>query len=432
MFKTRSIRIISIVGILSLLILQYIWFKNSYVLMEYDVITKTEESLSKSIESELFERLKSSSVGMNINNIPSKSDNEVVVAGGEVNKTNDINQGLQEILIVLGKPCNIERLDTLFRESLEDNLDFIPNYSIKLVNDSIDNADKSSKYTLYNKVSESQYVEVKLNSPLGSILREAQIILFFSLLLAMLIGLILIIQLKGMLRENKFVIFIKEYTHALTHELKTPISGIYMSSSQLISGKFEDKPELRNKHYQICRDQSSKLLTTVERILLVAKAEHMKIIPDIQLVEVKPYVEKIANSFKMTNFRNKDLFISTKFQNDEIKANFDPTLIENVFSNLIDNAIKYSESSVKIEIKCDFKDEKFRIRVKDNGFGISDKEKKHIFDNFERGNRIANKGIDGFGIGLNYVYKVIKAHNGIIYVESIEGKGSEFIIELPN
>lgn len=432
MFKTKSIRIISIIGILSLLILQYIWFKNSYVLMEYDVLTKTEKCLSKSIEDEMFERLKTSSVGMNVNNTPLITDNEVVIAGGEVNKTNDINQGLQEVLVVLGKPCSIERLDSLFKESLEDNLDFVPSYSIRLVNDSLEKVEKKNKYTLYNKVTENQYVEVNLNSPLGSILREAQIILFFSLLLAMLIGLILIIQLKGMLRENKFVIFIKEYTHALTHELKTPISGIYMSASQLASGKFEDKPDLRSRHYQICKDQSSKLLSTVERILLVAKAEHTKIIPNFEIIEVKPFVDKIANSFSITNFRNKDLYISTKFQNDDIKASFDPALIENVISNLIDNAIKYSESTVRIEIKCDLKDDKFRIRVKDNGFGISDKEKKHIFDNFERGNRIQNKGIDGFGIGLNYVHKVIKAHKGSIDVESIEGKGSEFIIELPN
>ena len=61
---------------------------------------------------------------------------------------------------------------------------------------------------------------------------------------------------------------------------------------------------------------------------------------------------------------------------------------------------------------------------------ISEKEIKHIFDNFERGNKVDIKGIDGFGIGLNYVQKVIKAHKGSIMVDSTEGEGSEFIIEL--
>jgi two-component system phosphate regulon sensor histidine kinase PhoR len=205
-----------------------------------------------------------------------------------------------------------------------------------------------------------------------------------------------------------------------------------MSSSQLASGKLEDKPESRQKYYQICSDQSSKLLATVERLLLVAKAEHSAIIPNIEDVDTKSFIEKIAENFRMNNFRQKNLEILTLLPKEELIGKFDPVLIENVLSNLIDNAIKYSDSSVKIEIICGLSEGKLRLNIKDNGFGISEKELKHIFNNFERGNKVENKGIDGFGIGLNYVQKVIKAHNGNIKVESKEGKGSEFIIELPN
>jgi len=235
-----------------------------------------------------------------------------------------------------------------------------------------------------------------------------------------------------MLRENRFVEFIKDYTHALTHELKTPISGIYMSASQLASGKLENNPESRQRHYQICKDQSAKLLKTVGRILIVAKAEHTAIIPDYDTVEVKEFVEKIAESYRLNNFRQKDLEIVTNITPENVIGNFDPVLIENVFSNLIDNAMKYSDSSVKIEISCILSEDKLRFIIKDNGFGIVEKELKHIFNNFERGNKMQSKGIDGFGIGLNYVQKVIKAHKGIIRVNSKEGVGSEFIIDLPD
>lgn len=432
MFKTKFVRIISIIGILSLLVLQYIWFQNSYTLMEYDVLEKSEKNLNKAVESEIFERLNLLSIDVSVNNKIDYKQNDELLTNVGINKSNDINSSLQDLLVLMGKPCSVNRVDTLFQEVLLENLSFIPSYSIKMVSDTTKEKTKESKYTLYNKITDKQYIEVVLKSPMGSILREAQLILIFSILLAILIGVILVVQLRGMLRENRFVIFIKEYTNALTHELKTPISGIFMSASQLTSGKLEDKPETRQKYYQICRDQSSKMLATVERLLVVAKAEHTKIIPNIEDVDAKNFIEKIANSFRLNNYRQKDLEIFTHLPDGELIGKFDPVLIENVMSNLIDNAIKYSDSSVKIDIICGLQNKNLRLSIKDNGFGISDKEKKHIFDNFERGNRIENKGIDGFGIGLNYVQKVIKAHNGTIKVESVEGKGSEFIIELPN
>ena len=205
-----------------------------------------------------------------------------------------------------------------------------------------------------------------------------------------------------------------------------------MSASQLVSGKLEDKPESRQHYYQICQEQSSKLLKTVERILLVAKAEHTAIVPNKDTVEVIPFVDKIADNFRQNNFRQKQLEIQTHFSSDQLMGFFDTFLIENVLSNLIDNAVKYSDTTVKIEISCTLTEKSLRLSVKDNGFGISEKEIKHIFNNFERGDKIERRGIDGFGIGLNYVQKVIKAHKGTISVKSEEGKGSEFIIELPS
>ncbi len=430
MFKTKSIRIVSIVGILLLLVLQYIWFKNSFDLMEHNLLVKCKESIDKAVESELYERLEKKSINLNVQEKNILDNDDVVLTDNQVSKSIDINTSLQELSKMLGLPCSVSRLDTLISQNLDNSLNEKLNYTVKMVDDSTRIKSTYSKYTLYNKITEDQYLKVTLISPIRSVLREAQLILIISLFLAVLIGVILIIQLQGMLRESKFVTFLKEYTHALTHELKTPISGIYMSSSMLTSGKLEGNLESRQKHYQICKDQSSKLLKTVERILLVAKAEHSAIIPDYEVVTLQPYIEKIAESYRLNNYRQKNLEITTSYNQENIVWNFDPTLMENVLSNLIDNAIKYSESTIKIQIICECQSDKLKIHIKDNGFGISEKEIKHIFDNFERGNKVDIKGIDGFGIGLNYVQKVIKAHKGSIMVDSTEGVGSEFIIDL--
>jgi len=433
MFTAKSIRLFSIFGILMLLVLQYIWFKNSYVLMEQDIITKSESNLSKAIENELFERYNSLSINvLVVKGDENKNPKENIISEWGVKQSKDINIGLQNILISIGKNCSIQRVDFLFQQKIKESIGFVPKHTIKLISTSQKEKSLPSKFTLYAKVTEKQYIQVILNSPLESILRKAQFVLYISVFLVILIGIILITQLRSMLRENRFVSFIKEYTNSLAHDLKTPISGIYMSASQLASGIFEDKPESRMRYYQMCKDQSSKLLTTVDRILLVAKAEHSKIVPNITDTELKPYIDKIVDIRRQNNFRMKSVDLSTSFQSETMMGSFDPFLMENVLNNLIDNAVKYSNNSVAIEILCSIVSSKLQIIVKDNGFGIAKNEQKHIFDNFERGSKIDGKGIDGFGIGLNYVNKVIKAHNGNISVKSEEGQGSEFIILLPH
>jgi len=398
-------------------------------MMEHDFIDKSETSLTKSIENELFERLNKKSSGISVQK-SLKSDQKILLST-DLNQSKDINEGIQEFLTLTKNPCSINRVDTLFNKTMIESIGFAPSHTIHFVDSLTVQKSKSSKYTINSKITKDQYIQVSLSSPMGSILRQAQLILYASIFLVLLIGVILIVQLRSMLRENHFVSFIKEYTNALAHDLKTPISGIYMSASQLVSGVFEDKPESRQRYYQMCKDQSSKLLATVDRILLIAKSEHSKIVPNLTKTELKPYLDKIVDIRRQNNFRMKSVELSTSYQTEEMSGLFDPFLLENVLNNLIDNAVKYSNDEVKIHISCEQVNKKLRICVKDNGFGIAKNEQKHIFDNFERGNKVEGKGIDGFGIGLNYVNRVIKAHNGVISVKSEEGLGSEFIIELP-
>lgn len=429
MLTIKGIRVVSVSGLLLLLILQYSWFNNSYKLLEIDILKKCDDALLESIELHAYERANQSSNDVDFSSNDNGEKN--VVYTNTLSGSSDLNTQLQELLIQLGRPTSFPRLDTLYAESLKKKLGFVPSYSIQLVNDSVKEANESNKYALYNKVVDDQYVEVILTAPLRSILRQAQFIVIVSILLVVMIGVILILQLKSMLRENKFVNFIKEYTHALTHELKTPISGIYMSSSMLASGKLEDNPASRQLHYTICKDQSSKLLKTVERILLVAKAEHAAIVPNIEAVEMNPFIEKTAEAFRKNNYRQKQLTLTTNTEPTSLTCNLDPVLMENVLSNLIDNAIKYSNDQVDIHIDCRCEKRSLLLSIKDNGFGMSEKEIKNIFTNFERGDKVEGKGIDGFGIGLNYVNKVITAHKGRITVKSQEGLGSTFIIEIP-
>ncbi len=109
----------------------------------------------------------------------------------------------------------------------------------------------------------------------------------------------------------------------------------------------------------------------------------------------------------------------------------DKTLIKNAIANLIENSIKYSGDLVVVEIDSYINHNQLFIKVKDNGYGISDDDKTKIFDKFERGAAVKRKGAKGFGLGLNYVKRVVEAHGGIVVLYSKEGAGSEFTMILP-
>ena len=429
----KFIRLLALLGIITLFVLQYAWFKNSYTLMEHDVIEKSQNVLTTAIEADLYNRINlKGDKRVKFSNKPfegynSNSASSIV----DIDQSNDFNQVIQDFAILEGKPCNETDLDSIYTAQLKEIFDFTPSHTLTIVSDSVKEQGKTSKFTFYGKITNKQYAKVILKSPLGSILREAQLIVLISIILVVIIGVVLIYLLRSTLQEAKFVSFIKDYTHALTHELKTPISGIYIASSQLASGVLENKPEARLRYYEANRASSAKLLSTIDRILLVAKAERSAITTNPTETEVRPFIEKIADVQRNNTFRRKEVHITTECQPDNLVAGFDTFLMENVMNNLIDNAVKYSNQSVEIHVAAQMVDNYLEIRVRDNGFGIPENELKHVFDNFERGSAVKRKGIDGFGIGLNYVNKVVKAHKGKIRVESTVGIGSEFFIHLP-
>ena len=431
MKTAKFIRIFAVLGILGLLFLQYAWFKNSYVLMEHDILEKAMQSLSTSIEYDMSTRM-AGVFGKTIIQKDAEIPKDAKVVSKNIsNKSNEITDLVQDYLYSIGKGCNLIQLDSLFSVNLTKAIGFSAKYSLKLISAKDREKVSSEEFTFFGKISKDQYAMVTLINPLQSILRQAQLIITVSILLVIIIGVVLIYLLRSTLREAKFVNFIKEYTNALTHELKTPISGIYMASSQLSTGVFEEKPEARQRYYGMMKESSSKLLSTVDRILLVAKAEHSKITTNPTPTEVKSFIDKIVETHRSNNFRRKVVELYSTCSPEDLMATFDPFLMENVLNNLIDNAMKYSEEQVKIEVFATVANNKLEFRLKDNGFGIAEDELKHIFNNFERGNKVQGKGIDGFGIGLNYVNKVVHAHKGTIDVTSEEGVGTEFCIHLP-
>src|SRR5574344_2058871 len=151
MKASSFIRIFSLIGILTLLVLQYTWFKNSFTLMEHDLIEKAKKCLGTSIESELNYRMN----GLFNRAMYIDRDKHVdgeVISERNFTATNDIDQFIQETLITYGRPLRKKTLDSIYTVQLEESIGFSPSYTLTIVDDSVKEQGKTSKFTFYGKI----------------------------------------------------------------------------------------------------------------------------------------------------------------------------------------------------------------------------------------------------------------------------------------
>lgn len=248
--------------------------------------------------------------------------------------------------------------------------------------------------------------------------------LFIVIVVAFFIYTISIILKQKRLSEMK-----TDFINNMTHEFKTPISTIALSSEVL---KEPEKlaPERLKNYANIIRQENQRLQSQVERILQIATIEREQIKLTRKPVDMNQVVEKAAETFHL-NVQAKGGTLEVQTDATQSTVEGDEVHLLNIICNLVDNAIKYTSTDPSIRIVTENSDFGIRIRVEDNGIGISPSEQKHIFDKFYRipsGNR---HDVKGFGIGLNYVKVMVDRHGGRIRLQSEPGKGSVFTIELP-
>jgi len=243
----------------------------------------------------------------------------------------------------------------------------------------------------------------------------------------LLIGSILILQFISMQRDRKFADFIIDYTRMITHDLRTPVSGV-----QMIFKMFQKdpklEPEMKEKYLLEGENLSKKILLNLDNILYMAKSEQMELPVYLKDVDVRTFVEKIVDGYRVRNYQPKVVRIETHYEPENFKCSMDVGLMENAFCNLLENAIKFTGLDANIEVNCMLTNKVVEFRFRDNGMGMSAEDQKRIFNLFERGSANKNQQFPGFGIGLHFVERAVKAHGGKVTVQSEVGKGTEFTI----
>ncbi len=247
-----------------------------------------------------------------------------------------------------------------------------------------------------------------------------------GLLFIVAIVLVIIWVFRSFYLQNKIITITNEFINNLTHELKTPVFSIGIASKILLEKSTNENKELVN----LIRIQVDKLKNQIEKVLELASLEDKKSFIEKEIVDFKPKISNLSVDFEKLAALEKIDF-SSELKKDNYMLNCDAYLLESAINCLLENAKKYTKGNIKIILLANKDDENLIIRVKDNGIGISDENKKKIFDKYYRVSIGDVHDVKGYGLGLNYVKRIVKLHKGKIIVNSTLGKGSEFIISLP-
>jgi len=220
----------------------------------------------------------------------------------------------------------------------------------------------------------------------------------------------------------------KDFVNNFTHEFKTPLAVIKIAAEVLQQPNIADKPEKLKNYAAIIDEQTTHLQAQTQRLLEIAYTDSNKVPLEKEKFDVNNLLQQAITDLHPL-IEQKNAIIQTTFSPTGTVINADKYYLLLTFINLIENAIKYStHPQIHITTYTDGKD--CCIAITDNGIGISEENQKKIFDRFFRVTEGDLHTVKGFGLGLNFVKKVIDAHSAKIEVKSQPGNGSTFTIKI--
>lgn len=422
------ITILSVVGLIGAMALQMIWIYNSYELIKNDILNEGYATIEKALEEEGNMRFGQTPKGTKI-------------MSGPTNDTIPPMTYFYERLSDMGYPMSLHNLDSITAELLTQN-GLGNQYYIDIINlktgekiNGIGTQKEPSFMAVKPKYfpirsDYTQVVQLIITNPNKTFLERMGLMLAGTFIIMLLVIVCISYQVRFISRFEKIFQIREDFSYAMIHDMKTPLTSIIMALKFLRSGKLDNRQEMKDKYFDIAENEADHLLTLTNKVLTISKLENHKLEMNRTEVELTPIIDKLTEKFKAKSQKTVNFITEIKAET----AYADAEYLEEVLSNLIDNSIKYSDESVEIKISTAQDDRYTMLKIRDNGFGISEKDIHLIFQKFERASAIKRSrknGASGFGLGLSFVDQVVKAHHGKIFVTSIEGEFTEFIIYLP-
>jgi len=329
------------------------------------------------------------------------------------------------------------RVDSIIKNNLQQyNLDLA--YEFEIVNASANDL-KATQDTCETCYSESLEIALQQSGTMLTvrfpekkmfIIKRIGAMFISSIMLIFLVTVSFILTLSLYLREKMLADRIKDFINNMVHEFKTPLASIGFANHRIQNNKEIELPEKLLKYTEIIDNEKNKLQEHIGNILDLAVLESDFRPSNFSKLDMTLIIEEAIESVQLCLSEKKGII---EFNNKASQSflNGSKAHLINAFSNILDNACKYSNGDLKISITMYNLNEEILVEITDNGIGISGKYQKFIFEKYYRVPTGNVHNIKGYGIGLSYVNEVVKMHKGKVKLKSMEGKGCIFKVYLP-
>jgi len=254
----------------------------------------------------------------------------------------------------------------------------------------------------------------------------ALITIFISLII-FIIGTTIVQGFEKLLQANKMK---TEFIRIASHQLRTPLSSLRWANDLLMEGDIGKPTEEQVEYLEIIKDSNLRMLRLINDLLDVTKIEMGNLTIDLKPLNIKQTAEEVIKALEPLAKAN-NVVVKLQAEENLPPVLSDPEKCKMVFSNLIDNAIKYSKGRGEVNVGLEKKDSFIQVFIKDQGVGIPKAQQRNIFQKFFRSDNVMKHQTVGSGLGLFIVKAILDANHGGIWFTSEEDKGTAFYFKLP-
>ncbi|WP_040208297.1 ATP-binding protein [Neobacillus jeddahensis] len=235
--------------------------------------------------------------------------------------------------------------------------------------------------------------------------------------------------LRDMTEERQLEKMRKDFIANVSHELRTPISMLQGYSEAIVDDIAESQEE-KKEMAKVIYDESLRMGRLVNELLDLARMEAGHIHLAIEDVALSTFINRIIHKFQGVA-KDNEIQLFAEIEDEISSLLFDPDRIEQVLTNLIDNAIRHTPKGGKVKLTVTSDVKRIKIEVKDSGSGIPKEDLPFVFERFYKADKARTRGRAGTGLGLAIAKNIIDAHRGSISVQSKMGQGTTFTFSLP-
>ncbi len=288
----------------------------------------------------------------------------------------------------------------------------------------------ASKYSMDITLEEVMYGEAFSSKEISINVKDRYLDIYFAVFTDEQLnreGVIAVLQ--DVTEQQKLEMMRREFVANVSHELRTPITSIKSYAETLLDGTLNDC-ETAHRFLKVIDSEADRMTRLVKDLLELSRIDNMQMQWNIRRFEIDDLVREVAGKMKIeADIKEQSLKVICDDDISVIEGDRDR--LEQVFINLVSNAIKYTPPKGSIEISAGRRPNCVYVKVKDTGVGIPQQDIPRIFERFYRVDKARSREMGGTGLGLSIAREIVEAHTGSISIESREGKGTEVLVKLP-